>query len=97
MAMAFRELVGEREDEHHQHLLVCRIYLEDVTADALRRPALVDETISLSFLARARNGFLRNRLELELFFPFALPADGPRLCPSDFLPRLRRTSFRSGS
>ena len=32
------EPVGEGEDEHHQYLLVRGIDLENVAADALRRP-----------------------------------------------------------
>src|SRR5882762_4391648 len=81
------ELVGDGEEQHHQHLLVVGVDLEDVEADALRLLRLVEQPVALRFGNGPGNARAGDRLELEhdaLLFPHLLP-------------RKSRNSFRSGS
>jgi uncharacterized surface protein with fasciclin (FAS1) repeats len=51
------ELVRDREGQHHEHRLVRRVHLENVEADALRRPRLIEQPVALRLLDRAGDGF----------------------------------------
>src|SRR2546423_12886304 len=66
--MSAGELIGQRENQHHYHLLILRIDLEDVAADAFRCPRLIEEAVSLRLLDCSWNRFPGNRLQLELLY-----------------------------
>jgi hypothetical protein len=57
------ELVGDREHEHHEHRLIRGIHLEDVEADALGRPRLIEEPVALGFLNGAGDGLAGDGFE----------------------------------
>src|SRR5665213_4206612 len=63
--MRSSELIGERQNQHHEHLLVVRLYRKNVAADALRRPWLVQQSVPLYLLNRARNSTMGNWLQFE--------------------------------
>jgi hypothetical protein len=56
--MPSRQLVSQREHQHHQNLLVRWIDIEDVATDAFGRPGLIEQTVSLCFLDCPGNCFL---------------------------------------
>src|SRR3989440_12143972 len=68
------ELVGGREKQHDQRLLVIGLRGKDVEADALRLLRLVEQPVSLCLGERAWNGLAGDRLEL----PHDASRSGPR-------------------
>src|SRR5258708_20877771 len=55
LARLAAKLIRERQQQHDERLLMRRIGLEDVLADALRPPRLVHEPVPLRFLKRPWN------------------------------------------
>ena len=59
------ELIGERQDQRAQRVLVVGIDREDVAADALGLRRIVEQAVALGLLERVRDAVGRDRLELE--------------------------------
>jgi hypothetical protein len=60
------ELIGERQQQDDERLLVSGLDLQDVAADAFRFGGLVQEAVSLGPRERRLDGIARQRLQLEL-------------------------------
>ena len=60
------ELIGEREEQHHERFLVRRLDLEDVEADAFGLPRLVQQPIPFGLRERPWHGLRRHRFQFEL-------------------------------
>src|SRR5262249_41137289 len=60
------ELIGEREDQRAQRILIVRIDREHVAADALGLCRIVEQAIALGLVERVRDAVRCDRLELEL-------------------------------
>jgi lysophospholipase L1-like esterase len=63
------ELLREREQEHHERLLLVWLDLQHVLADALGLLRLVQQTVAFGLLEGPWNGFRRERLQLHHVLP----------------------------
>jgi hypothetical protein len=59
------KLVGQREDEHDEGVLIGRLDLQHVEADALGFAGLVQQAVALGFRECRGDGVLGDRLRLE--------------------------------
>jgi hypothetical protein len=60
------ELIGQGQDQDQGRLLMVRVDIEDVVADALRHQRVVQHAISVGFCQRGLDALLGQGLEDEL-------------------------------